>query len=265
MPHLISHFLSKFLLNKTSAALLLLGLTSLLNAVYAQSSCSSDKQPRASALVERFLMADCGDCWGKAPAGKSPASPITLDWIVPTKGDDAALSAAAVRDSLTRLGSAMVPAGQTLERRKASTPATGKTPAALPPVPPVRLRVAHGLGFNGYIGTSIGLYSASSGAKALKKWPQGMTAHIALIENLPAGAEGSPIARNLVRNYQMSPLNGQTMLYKKEREGEQIFFDSRPLSVPEGAKPERLAVVGWLEDAQGNVLQAVGSKCALPL
>ena len=208
-------------------------------------------------------MADCDDCWGKAAASsKAMANGITLDWIVPTKSDEAALSAAAVRDSLTRLDGDLPPAGQTLERRKAITPAAAKPPAALPTV---RLRVAHGQGFNGYIGTSIGIYSTSKGAKALKNWPQGLTAHIALIENLPAGAEGSPIARNLVRNYQMSALTGKTMLYKKEREGEQLFFDSRPLSVPEGAKSQRLAVVGWLEDAQGNVLQAVGSHCATPL
>lgn len=263
MPRQISNFLSKFHVSQLFGALLVLGLASLTSAAQAQSSCSSDKQPRASALVERFLMADCSDCWGKAAASsKALANVITLDWIVPTKSDEAALSAAAIRDSLSRLGSAQPPAGQTLERRQATTPATAKPLVALPPV---RLRVAHGLAFNGYIGTSIGIYSATNGAKALKIWPQGLTAHIALIENLPAGAEGSPIARNLVRNYQMSALNGQTMLYKKEREGEQLFFDSRPLSVPEGAKPERLAVVGWLEDAQGNVLQAVGSQCATPL
>ncbi len=229
-------------------------------------------------------MADCGDCWGQAPAqspsalasdkalAKSPGQAATrailLDWIVPTNNDDAALSAAAVRDSLTRLGNAKPPAGQTLERNKAIAQTHSKPQARglnIPKMPSVRLRVAHGLGFNGYIGTSIGLYSSANSTQALKNWPQGLTAHIALVENLPAGAEGSVMPRNLVRNYQMSALNGQTMLYKKEREGEQIFFDSRPLSVPEGAKPERLAVVGWLEDAQGNVLQAVGSKCAVPL
>jgi hypothetical protein len=250
----------KFLFNQPFVALLALGLASLTGLAHAQSSCSSDKQPRAIALVERFLMADCADCWAKASAsGKTTPKTISLDWIVPSKNDDAALSAAAVRDSLTRLGGTKPPEGQTLERSKAASQAAAKSPSKLPNV---RLRVAHGLGFNGYIGTSIGLYSATNGAHALRNWPQGITAHIALIENLPAGAESSPMARNLVRNYQMSPLNSQTMLYKKEREGEQIFFDSRPLSVPEGAKAERLAVVGWLEDAQGNVLQAVASKCA---
>jgi hypothetical protein len=33
------------------------------------------------------------------------------------------------------------------------------------------------------------------------------------------------------------------------------------MSIPEGAKPERLRVVGWVEDARGRVVAAAQSRC----
>ena len=52
-------------------------------AVPAQSSCSSDGQPRPVALLERFINADCVSCWSdtQAPTGPMrlptrPGSPV---------------------------------------------------------------------------------------------------------------------------------------------------------------------------------------------
>ena len=35
----------------------------------------------------------------------------------------------------------------------------------------------------------------------------------------------------------------------------------RPLSIPPGTTPERLRVVGWVQDASGRVLTAAQSVC----
>ena len=37
--------------------------------------------------------------------------------------------------------------------------------------------------------------------------------------------------------------------------------EMRPVRIPEGAKPERLRLVGWVQDAQGRVVAAAQSLC----
>ena len=114
----------------------------------AQASCSSDGTPRPVAIFERFISADCEACWTDAatPAPSATAGAVVLDWIVPGQaGDEAPLSAAATHDALARLR------------------ALGRTPPAATDVHttvveaagPARLRVAHGLPFNDYLGTGI--------------------------------------------------------------------------------------------------------------
>jgi hypothetical protein len=39
------------------------------------------------------------------------------------------------------------------------------------------------------------------------------------------------------------------------------FKESRPLNIPEGANPQRLRVVGWVQDARGQVMVAAESAC----
>ena len=36
------------------------------------------------------------------------------------------------------------------------------------------------------------------------------------------------------------------------------------MNIPEGARPERLRVIGWVEDAQGRLLAVAQSRCAPP-
>ena len=206
----------------------------------AQSSCDSDGQPQPVALLERFINADCESCWSSASAPQAAKGELALDWIVPgSKGDDAPLSAAASRDAVARLEALRrtAPAEVHASRKKAQ-PAGRK------------LRVAHGLAFNGYIGASIEL--KPGGAGPWKAW-------LVLVETIPAGTEGTPFERNLVRNvFQPSWENTRT-LSKEER---QRLFESRPMSIPEGANPKRLRVVGWVEDAQGHIKAIAQSRCA---
>lgn len=206
-----------------------------------QAFCSSDGQPRPLALVERFINADCEACWSDAATERAGPREVALDWIVPgLKGDDAPLAAAASRDGMARL--------QALRKERPLQAATArnKLEAAAR-----TLRVAHGLPLNGYIGASIELRPAGRAP-----W----TAWLALVETLPAGTEGSPVERNLVRNLLQPAWDGDRPLSKEEQKR---LFESRPMGIPEGARPNRLRVVGWVEDARGRIRAIAQSRCAV--
>lgn len=203
----------------------------------AQSSCSSDGQRIPTALVERFISADCDTCWANPRTANAKARELALDWIVPgAKGDDAPLSAAASRDALQRLQAIQQAAPADLIDVRHKLPAR-----------PLALRVARGVALGGYMGTSIELKPTKGGA--LPKHT--LTAWLLLVEEIPAGTEGTPVARDLVRNALVLSWNGPA----------QHFFESRPMSIPNGANPDRLRVVGWVEDGQGLVLASAASVC----
>jgi hypothetical protein len=232
----------------------------------AQSSCSSDGQSAPTALLERFISADCDTCWAKASLPPAAIGQVALDWIVPSpKGDDAALSAAASRDAQARLQALGLPwdaakvGMQTSAAQKTLRDSNTKAPA--------KVRVAHGLPFNGYIGTSIEftLAQVQSGARPPSSPPQShdLFAHLVLVETLPAGAEGSNVERNLVRNVLITPWRMADELGKVNKEGFKPFFESRPISIPAGVNPERLRVLGWVQDAAGRVLASAQSRCEM--
>ncbi|MEO8250309.1 MAG: hypothetical protein ABI589_13160 [Burkholderiales bacterium] len=224
------------------------------------SSCSSDGQIAPTALLERFINADCADCWSDEPPAPA-AGAVALDWIAPgPQGDDGALSAAARRGALQRLQAIgrplpdrMLDLGSTLR----PVP-TGSLPAApigdasarpasegrsAPELPSQtnrsapELRVAHGLPVGNYIGTSIELKGAAPG-----RW----RVWLVLVETLPPGLEGSPVERNLVRN----SLQFEWVV-PAHADPKQTFKELRPMQIPAGAQPERLNLVGWIEDANG--------------
>ena len=112
--------------------------------------------------------------------------------------------------------------------------------------------MAHGPAFNGYVGASIELKPGRGGP-----WQ----AWLLLVETLPAGTEGSPVERNLVRNALQPAWDNVEPLSKAQQNG---LFESRPMNVPEGANPKRLRVVGWVEDARGRVVAAAQSRCRQP-
>ena len=225
----------------------------------AQSFCASDGQPRPTRLMERFINADCDTCW------QDPATPkaddandtsrgyVVLDWIVPNdagdKGDDAPLSAVASRDGLARLA-------QMAKNVPMKTMAITHAVTDFKGLKTSTLRVSHGLPVSGYLGTSIELKPQPTVAKN-QRW----TAWLALVETLPAGTEGSPVARNLVRNaFQAAWNSGQNPSVLEPNR----FFDARSMSVAQGVNPDKLRVIGWVENAKGQVLAAAQSRCVSP-
>ncbi len=76
---------------------------------------------------------------------------------------------------------------------------------------------------------------------------------------MPAGTEGSPVERNLIRNVLQANWDGRKQLSKTEQNR---FFDARSMSIAEGANPDRMRVVGWVENEKGLVVAAAQSRCA---
>ena len=229
------------------AALLAALLLAAAAGAQAQSVCASDGQPQPARLMERFINADCDTCWTDPATPQAAANEIALDWVVPGRqGDDAPLSTVATRDAQTRLDTTnqKLPEKTLLLTHKVMG-LKGST-----------LRVAHGSPLADYMGASIELKPVS---KATRR--QHWTAWLALVETLPAGTEGSPIERNLVRNLLQPSWSGRMELLKNERFR---FFESRAMNIAPAANPNRLRVIGWIEDEKGRVLTAVQSRCTAP-
>lgn len=232
-------------------ALLFAGFALLAPAAQAQSFCASEGQATPTVLVERFMNADCEACWGKRPPElpdelRTPQA-LVLDWIVPSaQGDEAPLSAAASREALERLQALGIPAPQ--DTRTHSTPVSTS--------PTLALRVGHGVAVGGYLGASIELKVRPSA----QAWGS-LSAWLVLVETIAAGVEGTPVARNLVRNVLITNWDLLEQLTNKEQ---LTLREMRPLSLPAGTNPERLRVVGWVQDAKGQVLTAAQSVCLPP-
>jgi hypothetical protein len=220
--------------------------------VAALSSCSSDGTPQPTAVFERFLSADCEACWADpaTPGPSAGAGALVLDWIVPSpSGDDAPLSAAATRDALARL--------QLLGRSAPAATDVHVAPVEAPRF--ARLRVAHGMAFNDYLGTSIAYTAARQPAAPDNAAKAGAwDFYLLLVETVPAGTEGSPVERNIVRNMLQSSWNKHDQLSNLKQSK---WLEARSMRAPEGAQPQRLRVVGWVQDAAGRVVAAAQSAC----
>ncbi len=211
---------------------------------HSQPVCSSDDRAAPKVLFERFTSADCESCWSDASTPLAPRGALTLDWIVPGRqGDEAALAGAASRDALMRLNALNHDRPDTLRSEEIKVHGW----------PGATLRVAHGPALGGYVGASIELT-----LPAAQQPPTPLQAWLVLVETLPAGFEGSPVPRNLVRNVFQPAWNLRDALSNSEQLS---FKEIRPLNIPEGAKSERLRVVGWMQDASGRVSIAAESIC----
>jgi len=202
----------------------------------AQAVCTSEGAPAPQAVLERFISADCATCWTDPATPAAAQGVLALDWVVPgPRGDDGPLSAVALReaeDRLAYLGRAAPDAAlhvTTLRRDKA---------------PAVRL--AQGDSFNDYIGTSIELKGGGRGP-----WP----AWLLLAEALPAGTEGSPVERLLVRNVFRPPWEQATPRAVASR------LERRSMQIHAGAQPERLRLVALVHDAQGRMRGITQTIC----
>ena len=191
-----------------------------------------------TALLERFIPADCVGCWsaGAAPAG----APFVLDWIVPSaRGDEAALSAAAISDATARAGT-MASTG-TKERRH-----------PLPAPAGLSVEVEDGPGWSGYIGLQLRVRHVGTAL------PTGAVGYLALVESVAAGDEGTPVERRVVR-----VLAGPLPLDGARASTEHLLA----LRVPRGANVARLGAVGWVESAPGQVIAlapAPSADCSAP-
>lgn len=209
--------------------------------------CSSDGQPRPVRLVERFINADCASCWQDRVTPRTRRGELALDWVVPgKKEEDAPLAAVASREALDRLQvlKLQIPTASVSSNRRLKDREGGV------------LRVAHGVALSGYMGVSM-RFKPSATASSSRGW----SAWLALVEVLPEGTEDSPVARNLVRTVFQPPWNGLSSLSKKESTA---FFESRVMNVSQGANPERLQVIGWVENARGELVAAAQSACKEP-
>lgn len=191
-----------------------------------------------AAIVERFTSADCTDCWqADAP---TPAKGIwVFDWISPTTADAAMSPAAPLesRERAQRAGGAAPVDQQTLVVRGHAAAPRG-----------LHLAVESGPAWAGYFGLQL-----SVGGRV----PAGATGWMALVERLPAGGEGSAVARELVRAV-AGPLPLDAV-----RVGRPLQHLAA-LRWPETAQVSRLVARGWLESADGHMLAVVSEHCALP-
>lgn len=202
----------------------------------AQALCTSDDVPQPAAVLERFISADCLECWRDPAAPRAGSDTIALDWIVPgLKGEDAPLSAVASRDAAERLRSLRIAPP---ERSSSVTSRRQGEPAPL--------RLAQGQAFNDYVGTSMELKEHTG--DAWRAW-------LLLVEQLPAGIEGSPVARNLVRNV-FRPDWTKTVGRAPGR-----LAETRPMQIHEGARPERLRLVAVLQDGRGQIRAISQTEC----
>lgn len=233
----------------------------------AQGVCSSDGQVPPRGLLERFMGADCETCWQQAPLAPA-AGLLALDWIVPSVlGDDAPLSAAASRDALLRLDaldSGRPPPGRSLQRQQPVARAFALGQRAQRAAAPDRMRVAMGPALGGYVGTSVSLKQPLG--------PPPWTVWLALVEELEAGIEGSPVPRRLVRNLLVLERDAagtaSAKLSKKKQTLENLsgpsshfIHETRSMAVPPGAQPERLRLVGWQQDGQGRITILRAAVC----
>ncbi|WP_295641269.1 hypothetical protein [uncultured Methylibium sp.] len=181
-------------------------------------SCPAPRQ-----VVERFVPADCEACWAE-PGAALPGSTWVLDWIAPSpRGAEAALAVAALAEAAERLDA--------LEAAPAavSTQVFRWTVRARPGP---ALRVAGGPAWNGYLGLEL---------TARGKPPAGAVAYLALVEDVPAGSEGTAVARRLVRAV-AGPLPLDA--------GGRVSTQLRALRIPEGARAERLRGAAWWVDGR---------------
>ena len=216
-------------LHRVARRLPLFTVFMLAGAAFAAPTC-----PKGSptVLIERVMSAACESCWREATPAPD-AGAVVLDWIAPA-GDDAPMAAVAQPDALKR-----------------AVPSAGATTLRRSPLPHRRhpaLEVNSGLPVNGYIGLRISVFRNAV-------VPPDAEAFLVLTERVPAGSEGSPIARQVVHG-----VAGPISLVGLATRHELMHWFA--MALPEPAQPERLAAAGWLQTAQGEVIAAAQSTDA---
>jgi hypothetical protein len=197
--------------------------------------------PRAgAAVVERFISADCADCWSAADVASVPPQVWSFDWIAQTSaGSESPLASAAngeAQDRARRAGGPSPTGTQVLTVR-----------STLPRTARLKLSVQSGPAWNGYFGLRL---------EARGRVPAGSSAWLALVELIPANSEGSVAERQLVRSV-AGPLPLDTL--RPDRATSHL----RALRWPETAQPTRLQARGWIEAPDGALLAIASDRCPL--
>mgnify|MGYP003482941296 CR=1 FL=1 len=198
---------------------------------------AGDCPARPRQLLERFISADCERCWSQAGANAAPRDAWVLDWIVPgARGDDAPLAAAALSEARERVArmAGLAP--------HADAAAAQRTPLRTPAG--ARLSVTAGPAWKGYFGVQLDSHG---------RWPNGSVAWLALVEAVPAGTDGTPVPRQLVRT-----VAGPIAIDARQTRQR----DTRAMRWPETAKPERLRATAWIESPGGQILGFARDQCA---
>ena len=203
----------------------------------AQALCTSDNVPQPKAVLESFTSADCLDCWRDSATPRTGGDTLALDWIVPgTQGDAAPLAGGALDDAQDRLYFLKQP----VPARASSVRATRENP-------PVALRLAQGEAFNDYVGVSMEF--KQPGRTRWHAW-------LLLVEKLPAGVEGSPVPRNLVRNV-FRPDWSRPIAREPG-----MLAEARAMQIHEGARADRLRLVALLQDGHGAMRAITQTECS---
>ena len=217
-------------------AMLMLALLSPLGTAQAAPACPSTAPAQ---LVEVFVSADCASCWRQRTNVHPQA--LRLDWIVPgEQGDDAPLSAAAVAEANDRMKTALAKDAASVQAHPPTHRPVG-----------LSLTADSGLAWNGYI--ALVLEMKRRNGKALSADAEGW---IALVERVPAGEDGAPEDRQLVRKV-IGPLPMDLPA------GQHELRHLRAVQLPADVQVERLGAVGWIED-RGRIVgltQSVPANC----
>ncbi len=202
----------------------------------ARALCTSDGVAQPAAVLERFINADCEACWRDPATPRAGRDTVVLDWVLPGRqGEQAPLATVASTDAQERL---YFLGAQEPEQAAAFTlRRSGDAP---------QVRVAQGQAFNDYIGTSLEL--RKGGGEAWRGW-------LMLVESLPAGTEGSPVARNLVRNV------FRPDWHRPAARAPGRMAEARAMQIHEGANPERLRLVAVIHDQRGRIRAIARTEC----
>ena len=167
-----------------------------------------------------------------------------FDWIVPADAA-APLAAGALPESAERAERAApatlagLTAGQATERHQA--------PRALPAG--LQLRARSGPAWQGYFGVQLSLRRPAG-----TRLPAGSTGWLALVEQVKAGSDGTPVDRALVRSL-AGPLALDAL------PAGQPLTHLRALRWPASAEPTRLQARAWIEGPDGTILAVAADQC----
>ena len=120
--------------------------------------------------------------------------------------------------------------------------------------------MSFGPAVGGYVGTTVS-YLGALPPDAAGEW----TLSVALVEQIPQGVEGTSVSRNLVRNLFQRKWDMRDQLLKNELRNlsrATRWIERRSMQLAPSTDPNRLALIGWMEDSNGQVVATAMAQCA---